>query len=340
MHFRWKMRLQKIISRKSRGQTLVIVALIVPALLGAVALGTDVTMFYFNWMQLQKAADSAVLGGASWLPDNPSQAKTTANQLVVQNGVQASEIISNNVAADNLSISLKLQRTVPYFLARALGLTSGIVTTAATAAPQYPPSTVNANTPSQIPSGGDNNGANGGVCGATGSCGLLPIGLDSRTVYTDGQQITLQQGQLGPGNWDFLALGATGGANLRTNIADGFNSMLSVGDWVQSEPGQKVGPADQGFGDRVTAATSSDASGTYSSHKLTNPRVMILPVVDWQDINGSSAVQVKAFASVWLDSYNGSGAITVHFISQVIANSFGSPTAPYFGSRGTPILVK
>jgi len=310
-----------------------------PVLLGAVALGTDVAIFYFNWVQLQKAADSAALAGANWLPDNASQATTTANQFAQSNAVKASEIVSTTVAADRLSISITLQRTVPYYLARVLGLTNGIVTTSATAAPQFPPSTLNAGTPGQVPPGGDNNGGNGGSCASVGSCGLVPIGLDSKTVYTDGTQITLQQGQLGPGNWDLLALGGVGGSNLRTNIANGYNSMVSVGDWVTTEPGKKVGPVDQGFQDRLNTASSADPNGTFSSHTLNDPRVMILPVVDWQDPNGRSSVQVKAFASVWLDSYS-SGQVTVHFISQVIANSFGDPNAPYFGSRGTPILIK
>lgn len=326
-------------SRCSRGQTMIIFALTIPALLGVIALGTDVTVFYFNWVQLQKAADAAVLAGANFLPDNPSTAQNTATQLAEANGIKAAEILATSIGANNLSISIQLRRTVPYYFARALGLTNGIITTSATAAPQFPPSTLNATAPGQVPAGGDSGGANGGTCAAVGGCELIPIGLDSNTVYTDGTQITLQQGQLGPGNWDLLALGGNGGANLRTNIANGFDSMITVGDWVTTEPGKKVGPVDQGFQDRLDSAASSDPSGTFSSHTLTDSRVMILPVVDWEHPNGRSSVQVKAFASVWLDSYS-SGQVTVNFISQVVANSFGDPNAPYFGSRGTPILTK
>jgi len=81
-------------SRCSSGQTLVLVALIIPALLGAIALGTDVTVFYFNWVQLQKAADAAVLAGANYLPDNPSSVQTAANTLAKSNGIKASEIVN------------------------------------------------------------------------------------------------------------------------------------------------------------------------------------------------------------------------------------------------------
>ena len=324
----------------SRGQTAVLISLVIPVLIGATALGTDIAVEYYNWVQMQKSADAAVLAGANYLPDNPTTAVTAAQQFAQSNGVKASEITSTTVGALNQSITMQMQRTVPYYFAKVLGLSSGTITVSAQAGPQYPPNTVNATSPSQVPPGGDNNGNNGADCGSIGACGLIPIGLDSHTVYTDGAQITLQQGEVGAGNWDLLALGGVGGNNLRGNIADGYNGMITVGDNVTTEPGKKVGPIDQGFQDRLTLAASIDPSGTYSSHKLTNPRVLLVPVVDWsQGVHGRSTVPVTAFATVWLDSYSG-GQVTVHFISQVIAKSFGSPNAPYFGSRGSPKLLK
>ncbi len=324
---------------KSKGQTVVIIALVLPVLIGAIALGADVSVFYFNWVQLQKAADASVLAGANYLPDNPTTATSTASAYAQTNGVKAAEITSTTVSPDNLTITINLQRTVPYYLAKVLGLSNGTVNVSASASPQFAPSTVNATMPSQVPPGGDNNGNNGITCPTIGACGLIPIGLDSNTIYVDKEQITLQQGQVGPGNWDLLALGGVGGNNLRTDIADGYNGMVTVGDWVNTEPGKKVGPVDQGFQDRLTLAQSVDPSRTYSSHHLDNPRVIILPVVDWQHQNGRTTVQVKAFASLWLDSYSG-GQVTVHFISQVMAHSFGDPNAPSFGLRGHPFLTK
>ena len=309
------------------------------ALIGVSALGTDVAVQYFNWVQLQKATDAGVLAGANYLPDNPAQAIATAEQLAEQNGVASSEISSTTVAGDDMSITMQVQRRVPYYFARALGLTSGSVVVQASAAPQFAPDTVNAPTPGQVPAGGDNNGNNGTTCCAVGGCALIPIGLDSNTRYSDGAQITLQQGQIGAGNWDLLALGGVGGNNLRTNIANGYNGMVSVNDWVTTEPGKKVGPVDQGFQDRLTSARSLFPNATYSQHSVADPRVLVLPVVNWGNINGRSQVEVTAFASVFLESYSG-GQVTVHFISQVVPNSFGSANAPYFGARGTPFLIK
>ena len=119
----------------------------------------------------------------------------------------------------------------------------------------------------------------------------------------------------------------------------GYNGMVSVTDWLTTEPGKKVGPVDQGFQDRLNQAQIVDAKGTFASHALTNPRVMVLPVVDWEHQNGRSQTQTKAFATVWLDSYNG-GQVTVHFISQVVAHSVGSSSAPDYGGRCAPSLCK
>lgn len=326
------------VSRVSRqwpsGQIAPLLAGVVAVLIGSVALGTDVALHYFNWVQLQKAADSGVLAGANSLPDNPTQAATVAEQFAESNGVAASEITSTSVASDDLSITMTVQRTVPYYFAKVLGMTNGTIQVTAVAAPQPATYTVGAPSPGAVSSGTYTPAA----CNNTGDCQVIPIGLDANTVYSDGEQINLQQGQVGPGNWDLLALGGTGGSNLRTNIADGYSGLISVGQWITTEPGKKVGPVDQGFQDRLNAAESSDPSGTYSNHTATDPRLLVLPVVNWEGQNGRSQVQVDAFATVWLDSYSG-GQVTVNFISAVVPNSYGDASAPNYGGHGHPILI-
>jgi hypothetical protein len=334
------------------GQVAPLIAGIVVVLIGSVALGTDVAVHYFNWMQMQKATDIAVLAGAHWLPDEPSQAITTAQQFAESNGIAAAEISSTTVAANDLAISMTVQRTVPYYFAQVLGMTNATLKVSASAAPQGPPECVGCSSSAKTPGAPNLPPA---ACVNTGDCQLIPIGLDSSTTYSNGESITLQQGEVGlSGNWDLLALGGVGGNNLRENIADGASSMVSVGNCsspdatqatgcVTTEPGQKVGPVDQGFQDRLDAAASSDPSGTFSTHTATDPRVLVLPVVTWTGKNGRSEVPVTGFAAVWLDGYgtgkNG-GQVYVTFINTVIANSYGDSSAPNFGGHGHPILIQ
>jgi Flp pilus assembly protein TadG len=336
------------------GQAGPLIAGVIIALLGSVALGTDVAVHYYNWAQLQKAADAGVLAGANWLPDEPTKAIDTAVAFAESNGVTAAEVSSTTVAGDKLSITMQVQRTVPYYFAKVLNMTSATLQVSATAAPQGSPKCVGASSCS------DSNPPPGGLppptpCTKTGDCQLIPIGLDHDTVYSNGESITLQQSETKlSGNWDLLALGGVGGNNLRQNIAIGASSLVSVGDCsgstpsqatgcVTTEPGKKVGPVDQGFQDRIDAANISDPGGTFSSHSATDPRVLVLPVVTWEGKNGRGQVPVDAFATVWLDGYgsgNHGGEVYVHFISQVVANSYGDSSSPNYGGHGHPVLVR
>ena len=179
----------------------------------------------------------------------------------------------------------------------------------------------------------------GNICSTVGQCDVLPIGIDSGTPYTFNQPVTLNFEQVGPGNSDDLALGGNGGSNLRTNIADGYEGPLAIGQWVDTEPGKSVGPIDQGFGDRTSAADSSYPGQTFSDHNPANGRAVIVPMVNWNSPNGKSQVQITAFAALWITSIS-HGTIQGYFIQQEAFNSTGSPSAPNDGARGRPVLIK
>ncbi|MGA7761906.1 MAG: pilus assembly protein TadG-related protein [Candidatus Binataceae bacterium] len=107
-------------SRLSKGQIAVILMLFMPVLLGAIGLGSDIAVLYYNWVALQKAADSAALAGASQLTGDTT---TTSNSTVVSTGTQyakyngitqGSDTILVSPASDDKSVSVYLSRQVPY----------------------------------------------------------------------------------------------------------------------------------------------------------------------------------------------------------------------------------
>ncbi len=276
------------------GQMMVLLALLIPVLIGAMALGVDISIFYYNWGRLQNAADAAALASGSHLPGNPTQAVTTAKQYAGLNGVADAEIASVSVTADNKSITVGLRRTVPYYFARVLGLTSSPVAVSATASLQNVGSAI----------------------------GISPIGVQFNTAYTKGQQMTLYEG-VGPGNWGALALGGGGAATFSNNLANGYQTNVNVNDWlsVQTKTGVMDGPVKSGINARISAGLSSDPGGTFSSHTLDDARVMLVPMVDFAGSNGSSQVPLKGFAEVWLVGVTGNGSnlgINVIFIDQVV----------------------
>jgi Flp pilus assembly protein TadG len=141
------------------GQIGVILTLVIATLLGAVALGTDVAVLYFNWVQLQKAADAAALAGAgelTALPDpsgtvaanatstgegyaclnginDPSNTNATLCPNPVNNPSYVDKVANISVNASNTQFSIRLTRQVPYYFARLIGLQTGNVAAGATA---------------------------------------------------------------------------------------------------------------------------------------------------------------------------------------------------------------
>jgi Flp pilus assembly protein TadG len=328
--------------RRQGGQIAIVYAGALIALVGAVGLGADVAVMYFNWLSMQKAADAAALAGANDLPEDPDTAKTTAKQYAELNGLTAGEVGDPVVVVPNdgstSTITVNAARDVPYFFGKVFGLKQQLIQVSATAASPGSPSCIGCTLPGTP--------ANPGTFGSyVGQWGLIPVGLQYTTNWKWDQPISLTQGgtgkngTYGPGNWGSLALGGQGGNNERSNLANGYSGPVNIGDWVNTEPGQKVGPIDQGMNDRMAAAASMDSSGTFLAHVPNNPRAVIFPLVDWNNPNGRAGVQVMGFAMAWVDSVSG-GTISAHFITQVSPNSVINTSAANNGVKSMPILIK
>lgn len=288
-----------------KGQTAVLVTITLVALLGMVSLGTDVAVLYFNWVQLQKAADASVLAGAHYLPGNPTLAESTASDYASNNGVLKAEILSDSTVngSNNMELAMEVKRTVPYYFARVVGLLTGSVAAGATAEIQ---------------------------ADSTGSRGLIPIGLPcngtdpTTTCINPATGVEVQPGDslilkaacdgtnpscawtIGPGNWAPLALGGNGGSIYQENLDLGYLGSISVGDIVNTETGQLVGPTRTGIDDRVTLGTAMDGSytsGVPSPPPAYDPRLVIAPLINYNYANGKSPVPVIGFAQIWINGW-------------------------------------
>jgi len=70
----------------SRGQVIVLFALSLTMLIGIMGLAIDLSFAWINELRIQKAADSAALAGAVYLPDQSGPATAASLALAVQNG--------------------------------------------------------------------------------------------------------------------------------------------------------------------------------------------------------------------------------------------------------------
>ena len=307
-----------------KGQALVVVIAAIPAILGAMTLVIDIGNAYFNTLEIQTASDSAVLAGGLYLPSYPDQAISFARQYANTNGLTNSEITSIAVTPDNKTVTISVSRSLPCYLCTILG-----------------ESTVHA----QVTSGGTSTGsglrasATSGIVPIRAAAGIVPIGVDYRTPLNYGQQVVLKQGQVGPGNWGPLALGGTGANLYRTNVQNGYSGVVTIGNMLDTETGNVVGPTSQAFNYRLNAGLTSYPSGTFLTHDLNDPRVMLIPLVDFSGINGSAQVPLKGFAMMWTVSEDQQGNITCYFIQQSIPQGIPDATAMSAGAT-TPVLLQ
>jgi len=119
------------VEQSEQGMVLPLLALLLVALLGMVALTVDIGQLGVNRRRLQNAADAAALGGAAYLPASPAAADSEARRLARSNGLSDAEVQSVTITRtnfDNDTIEVTVQRTVSYSFARVMGFQSGAVT--------------------------------------------------------------------------------------------------------------------------------------------------------------------------------------------------------------------
>lgn len=329
-----------------KGQMAVVMTFAIATLLGAMALGTDLAVVYFNWVLLQKGADIAALAGAEYFRQTPppavsnpkcpggalngpnTAAENGACAYAIINGAAPSEILQINspatsgpgltVPAGVETVQVYLKRTnIPLYFLKVLH-------------PSFSHYTVSAVATAVGPSNVKGTGP-----------GMFPLGLPPIPGgYTFGQTITLAQG-IASGDWEWLDIpngmvGSSssvsaprggGNAQLVANINNGCNCSLNTGDYVSPEPGAKLNSsgAQAAINARlpngnisiqtyITSVlgkpmTPAIQNGDITGLNLNSPQLVTIPITDWSGASGaSSAVQIQGFALVWLQSINSKGS--------------------------------
>jgi Flp pilus assembly protein TadG len=357
-------------SRFSRAQIAAMILIIMPVLLGAMALAADFAVVYVNWVQLQKAADAAALAGAQKLTgqtdstgtvaanaisyaqgyaclngvNDPNNRNATASTICstprTLSGGYVDNIVFTTVNSNNTTISVGIKRQVPYAFGKLIGLNTASVSAVATAS---------INAVGTVPSG------------------LFPVGLQCTspcsTVNLDpGQSTTFGTkfvGGLASGNWDWTNVGqGTGASALGTAIQDGATGSLSVGSTISSSPGNKgnSGPVKKGLSSRLSSCAAVNSltdpcqngaavGGTYgiggtSGIPANDPCLVTVPAVDFTGCNGNCSLTIEAFAEIYLEQSSTGTEIDGCFVQQLDPQTVGSSSAPSLGPFGSPVLTR
>lgn len=276
------------ILREQKGSVLIFFTLGFTFFLGMSSLVIDVAFLYLNKTKLSNMVDSAALAGALDLPKNSTDALESAYDYADMNGL-TSDNVTASVGSGNKSLTVTASRDVKLFFASLLGVSHTTINASATA-------TISA------------------IGAATG---VVPFGLEKQS-FVYGQTYTLKEGGGSGycGNYGALALGGNGGSNYRSNIENGYSDLLRVGDWVSTEPGNMVGPTDQGVSYRI----NQDPTVTFSTVQQDSPRIVIIPIIDSLDVNGRKPVQIVGFAAFFLEASN-RGVVTGKFMQICSSNN-------------------
>jgi len=275
--------------REEKGATIVIVALCMTVMIGFTALIVDVGNLYLNKTRLVNMADAAALAGVQDLPGSPQLAIASANNYALQNGMN-SDVVGVILSNNNTVVTVNVARTVPFFFAQIFEMTSANVRARAVAA----------------------------IRPITGISGVVPFGVAKQTLVY-GTTYTLKDGAGDGynGNYGALALGGNGANVYRGNIEDGYSGLLSIGDWVSTEPGNMSGPTGSGVDYRI----GLDPTATFATVQKGSPRILVVPIIESLDVNGRSQVKIVGFAAFFLEGVGGHGNknyVTGKFMQMVI----------------------
>lgn len=282
---------------EQKGSVAVLTALSITVLMGFAALAVDIGNLYLNKTQLSTMADAAALAGARDLPSGDSEAETAALIYAKKNGYP-DDNVQTIVNSDSTIITVTVKRTIPLIFAKIFNLSTSDVSATSKASNRV----------------------------VTGVVGAVPFSVEKQNFIYNTPYILKEGGGDGSdGNYGGLGLGGTGASIYNYNISYGYDGKLSAGQWVDTEPGNMSGPTSDGVRYRI----SLDPYSTSETVKPDSPRIIIVPIIDNLDVNGSKPVQIVGFGAFFLEGVGGSGNenyVTGRFLRMYIAGEQGNGT--------------
>jgi len=252
----------------NKGNVAIILCLVFTVLLGFTAYVVDIGLIYAEKVKLSNAIDSAVLAAILELPTNSIEAKKVAIEYLEMNNVDPSKV-SITISADNKSIEMVGIKTVDHFFAPIFGIDS---------------SDVNAITKAIIAP----------VKSVKG--GVRPFAVEIFD-FTYGDVVTLKEGGGDGyhGNYGAVALGGNGTNVFRSNALYGYSGSITVGDIIDTEPGNMAGASNE-----IKNYINSEYS-SFNDFERNSIRLWIIPLVDSLHVNGRDDVLVAGFGEFYVE---------------------------------------
>lgn len=264
--------------RNKRGNSSIIMLVIVTTLLGLMSLSVDAGLLYYEQIKLQNTVDSVALAATSKFHEGEDKMLEEAYKYAELNGVDP-EAVTVNISENLRRVEVTTSKAVDLYFAKILNKSSAEVTARACAA-AGPISSIK---------------------------GVRPFAVEKQD-FVYGQPYILKKGggEGNTGNYGAIALGGKGASNYRNILIYGYNNILRIGDKIETEPGNMAGPTLDGI-KSLLESDFNEHSEDLSKLEINCPRLIKIPVVDSLDVNGRSTVTIIGFAAFFLDDVEESG---------------------------------
>lgn len=253
----------------SKGNVTILLAVVMVAMLGFTALVIDVGMIFVEKARLDQALDAAALAGAHDLPLGADVATLSAQAYLTLNHIAVADATIEILDGDK-TIKVSGNKVVKHFFAPVIGIDQTTVKSASKA-----------------------------IIGPAKSVsdGLRPLAIsDYPLVY--GDVVTLKEGAGDgtTGNYGAVSFGPTGASVFENFLLYGYTGSLSIGDVIQTEPGNMAGAISA-----VSDNLSTDYS-TFDNYTGESKRLWTIPIVDTLDVTGRKDVTIIGFAQFFVES--------------------------------------
>jgi hypothetical protein len=291
-----------------KGSAMVMTVVVLTMIIGMSALVIDVGSVMIEKHRLRNAVDAAVLAGGQELPMYPDVARSIAAEYAEANGAVAGRILVD-IDEDSCGIRVTAEQTVDYKFASVFGLSTKDVV--------------------------QSSYAKLGVAGSVYN-GIRPFAVEWGD-FDYGESVTLKEGggDGETGNYGAVALGLRGANSFMDNLKFGYNGKLSVGDLIDTEPGNMSGPTIDG----INYILGNDNS-TFENFSKTSLRIWIIPVVDSFDALGRDQIEVSGFAAFFVENtQNVDGdAVVVGRFMEYVTNADIDVAVNNYGASGLKLM--
>jgi len=330
----------KVIRRRGeRGVALIIMSVGLSSLLLAVGLGIDISHSYMVKTELQHAADSAALAGASALNSSAAGVRAAATRAVVV--MNKCEFNHANVTVPTANVTFGVNQDDANYMSQASAEASAsnvrFVRVKTSPAPvkiyfasvvlgQHVNITATATAGQSVP--------------LNVICGYIPVSvIDYGVPIVPGQVYTFRAAPSSgpsPGNYQILAVAANGGRPVEFGLATGVGGCATANAWYacDTSTGEKAGPVRKGVNCRFDDYSGSQLNPvdhppdtnvknniTYAQYRdntstqapthtgVAGRRLVIIPIIKLAEYDaGHNLVKFNRFGVFFIRSKVGNGS--------------------------------